>query len=271
MTQKDKIANELSSILPDRPNVPITVPSGSQLVQQEAASIKKKQDAKELARIKFIEKQKLARTKAQQAKRESIAEELGIDLREVPESRTASQIQKIAEHEKKIEVIETLEAQDMEDPLHPIQVAKVISSNDQVQHPQRAISTAVSEAMKLRGTTRPEVVKLLTSLNINLNVQLTKQDTANLLACLLTCNESQLQALKANKKVPVAIKIVITRLLEDMKLGNMDTIDRLWDKIFGKGAMQLNLPEEQQLQTGIIPNVPISREAYIVIRDTLMK
>ena len=35
--------------------------------------------------------------------------------------------------------------------------------------------------------------------------------------------------------------------------------------------MQLSLPEGQQLQTGIIPNMPVSREAYVIIRDTLIK
>ena len=42
--------------------------------------------------------------------------------------------------------------------------------------------------------------------------------------------------------------------------------------IFGKGPMQLSLPEgQQQLQTGIIPNQPVSREAYLIIRENLIK
>lgn len=114
-------------------------------------------------------------------------------------------------------------------------------------------------------------MKLLAGLNINLSVRLTKADTANLLACLLTCNESQLSALMSNKKVPVVIKTVIKRLLEDMRLGNIDTIEKLWDRVFGKGQMLLELPDAQQAQTGILPNVPISREAYIVIRENLIK
>ena len=59
--------------------------------------------------------------------------------------------------------------------------------------------------------------------------------------------------------------------VKNAKLRNIETVEKLWDRVFGKGQMQLNLPEQQQLQTGIIPNVPISREAYIVIRDTLIK
>ena len=59
------------------------------------------------------------------------------------------------------------------------------------------------------------------------------------------------------------------RLQEAKEL--IETIEKLWDRIFGKGPMQLSLPEGQQLQTGIIPNQPVSREAYILIRDTLIK
>lgn len=119
-------------------------------------------------------------------------------------------------------------------------------------------------------TTRKDVVKLLTSLNINLNLQLTKQDTQNLLSCLLTCNEQQLKAIYTNNKVPVAIKIVIKRLQDDLKIGNMDTVEKLWDRIFGKQNMMLELPQQQQQMTGIVPNVPVSREAYVIIRDTII-
>ena len=230
----DKIAQKLADILPNRPIVPgMSNPDTSKLVEQEATRIKAKQDAKELARIKYIEKQKF------QAKR-------------------------IVEQQKRVEAIEALEAQTVE-PLKATELAERHNSG------KGSYSSAIRSALQLQGASRPEITKLLTSLNINLSVQLTKQDTANLLACLLTCNHSQLQALMANKKVPVVIKTVIKRLIEDEKLGNIETIEKLWDRIFGKGPMQLSLPEGQQLQTGIIPNVPVSREAYIVIRDTLMK
>ena len=122
----------------------------------------------------------------------------------------------------------------------------------------------------LTGTTRTDVLKLLHKLNINLNMQLTKTDTQNLLATLLTCNEKQLVALQSNPKVPIVIKIVIKRLLEDLKTGEMTAIETLWDRIFGKAAMVVNLPETAASMNGIIPNTPVSREAYLVIRDTYL-
>lgn len=259
----DKIAQKLADILPSRPTVPgMSNPDTSKLVEQEATRIKAKADAKELARIKYLEKQRLRNLKAKQQKRQSLAEELGIE--EIPDGQTELQAKRIAEQQKRIDAIEALEAETIE-PLEATELAERHNSG------KGSYSSAIRSALQLQGTSRPEITKLLTSLNINLSVQLTKQDTANLLACLLTCNHSQLQALMANKKVPVVIKTVIKRLIEDEKLGNIETIEKLWDRIFGKGPMQLSLPEGQQLQTGIIPNQPVSREAYILIRDTLIK
>lgn len=259
----DKIAQKLADILPDRPIVPgMSNPDTSKLVEQEATRIKAKADAKELARIKYLEKQKLRNLEAKQQKRQSLAEELGLDS--IPDGQTEFQVKQIAEQQKRVEAIEALEAQTVE-PLKATELAERHDSG------RGSYSSAIRSALQLQGASRPEITKLLTSLNINLSVQLTKQDTANLLACLLTCNHSQLQALMANKKVPVVIKTVIKRLIEDEKLGNIETIEKLWDRIFGKGPMQLSLPEGQQLQTGIIPNQPVSREAYILIRDTLIK
>lgn len=259
----DKIAQKLADILPDRPIVPgMSNPDTSKLVEQEATRIKSKRDAKELARIKYLEKQKLKNLQAKQEKRQLLAEELGVE--EIPDGQTELQAKRIVEQQKRVEAIEALEAQTVE-PLKATELAERHNSG------KGSYSSAIRSALQLQGVSRPEITKLLTSLNINLSVQLTKQDTANLLACLLTCNHSQLQALMTNKKVPVVIKTIIKRLIEDEKLGNIETIEKLWDRIFGKGPMQLSLPEGQQLQTGIIPNQPVSREAYVILRDILIK
>jgi hypothetical protein len=261
--KQNKIEEQLSSILPTRTQAPsLNRPSASttQSIAKEAADIKAKADAKELARIKYIEKCRLRREKAKIEEKKSLASELGLDPERAETIPTKLQMERVAEHEKNIQTIEAIEAQTVT-PLDPIELSEK----------RGTYSSKTTQLLQLQGASRPEITKLLTSLNINLSVQLSKQDTANLLACLLTCNESQLQALMNNKKIPVVIKTVIKRLIEDMKLGNIETVEKLWDRIFGKGAMQLNLPEQAQLQTGILPNVPISREAYIVIRDTLMK
>lgn len=120
-----------------------------------------------------------------------------------------------------------------------------------------------------KGTTVANVQRILNSLNINLEVQFTRTDTMNLLATLLTCNEHQLIALYNNNKVPVVIKTVIKRLLDDAKVGSMEAIEKIWDRIFGKAGMLVDLPQGSNAMPGVIPNQPVSREAYIVIRETV--
>lgn len=150
----------------------------------------------------------------------------------------------------------------------PVEVTQVPTT----QAPTTRVSTAqaVKNALDLQGASRADITRLLKSLNINTSVRLSKNDTSNLIACLLTCNETQLNAVMKNPKVPVVIKTVIKRILADSKDGYMDTIERLWDRIFGKTGMVQDLPDATQMQNGLLPNVPVSREAYILIRDTLM-
>lgn len=252
---KERIAEQLADLLPERESVRGPHKHSDEIGLQ-AEKIEASMSAKEIARLKRNEQEKIKRAKKQKAEIEAQAEAMGIELQE---GQTLKQAQRIAEAEERLRMIEEIEAETV-DPLGVDAVVKRGGSN-----------RAITNALKLQGASRSDVTKLLTSLNINLSIQLSKQDTANLVACLLTCNEAQLAALASNKKVPVAIKIVIKRLQEDMKLGNIGTVYDLWDRIFGKNNMMLNLPEEQQLRTGIIPDVPVSREAYIVIRDTLVK
>src|SRR5699024_22792 len=90
----DKIVQKLADILPSRPVVPgMSNPDTSKLVEQEATRIKSKQDAKELARIKYLEKQKLKNLQAKQEKRQSLAEELGVE--EIPDGQTELQAKRI--------------------------------------------------------------------------------------------------------------------------------------------------------------------------------
>ena len=257
----DKIEERLNELLPDRVRLPGSDNSDTAAsVKKAAVCIKATQDAKEIARIKYLEKNRLRKLEAKQAESEALADKLGIE--EVPEGRTAYQAERIVEQQKRVEALEAVEAQIVQ-PLHPVELAE--------STPNKTYSSTVTKALQIQGTTRPEVLKLLASLNINLNIQLSKQDTSNLLACLLTCNDLQLAALLNNRKIPVVIKAVIKRLQEDAKYGNIETIERLWDRIFGKNTMSPDLPGQNGSQTGPIPDMPVSREAYIIIREALLK
>lgn len=242
----DKIANDLSAILPDQ-NSSINGSLGtsrSDLVAKQAEGIARQKTARELAALKSEEKRRLRKQE----------ERLQVGI---PDGQTVHQHKALEEQRQKIEVLETLEEQNSG-------IASVVQSS-------LPTGRKTAQALALQGPSRTEIAKLMTELNINLDIKLTRNDTANLLASLLTCNESQLQALMNNKKLPIAIKIVIKRLQEDAKLGSMGALELIWDRVFGKASMIMDLPQQQQEMTGILPNMPVSREAYIVIRDTMIK
>lgn len=119
----------------------------------------------------------------------------------------------------------------------------------------------------LNGTTSVEIAKLMNDLGVNLDVQLTHNDTKNLLATLLTCNEHQLDALYSNKRIPLSIKTVIKALKNDSLIGRMDTVESLWNRLFGSDTFRIQTGQES---SSIVPNTPVSRETYVLIRETLL-
>lgn len=248
MKSTEAINEELNDILPDSLHILGTdgLEERATMAQKKAKAAHDKKTAQELAKAKL----KMRRAAEGQAAKEAV---------------TAFKQKKEDAKEAAIRQLEN------DDPTLP--AAEVIDLANTVakQHGAPAMAENVAKQIMLsQGTTRPEVVRLLSGLNINLNLQLSKTDTANLLACLLTANVKQLQALYDNEKTPLAVRIVIKRLMNDARLGEIKTVEALWDRIFGKTGMQLNLPQESTA-AGIIPNTPVSREAYILIRESLLK
>ena len=176
---------------------------------------------------------------------------------------------KAAKTEAERKAIETaIDEQTPADPLDLKEVQVVTKTGQEMSASQ------LLTLQTLQGTNRPEMAKLLNNLGINLSVRLSKTDTANLLACLLTCNETQLTTLMANDKMPLAIKAIIKRIQLDARIGETSTIERIWDRLFGKGPMSLDatpITGTPSAVPGLIPDQPISREAYVIIRETLLK
>lgn len=269
ITSKEALTEQLSSILPNRQyGSAVNGMSKEQATEEAVTTVKAKQTAKELAALKYKEKQAIKQLEQSEKAKQALAEETGMSISEMPTILTESKANALRKRKQNLDTIVAIESQVAESApgANALDVAQLAETTPASKYPEM-----VNKALQLQGASRPEMAKLLSSLNINLSVRLSKTDTANLLACLLTCNDSQLNALMSNKKLPVAIKAVIKRIQEDAKLGNIETIEKLWDRIFGKNAMQLDLPDQSQVQTGIIPNTPVSREAYVIIRETLLK
>lgn len=256
---KDNIDERLGSIIPD---IPAT------RRQAQADEIYEQMSAKEIARIELKAKQAgIERAEANKQKEELAAKHNmrpeDLNPEDTDESLTAK------EQEDRHKALEgTIDSLSLVDPFDISNVKVTTTTGQELSGP------SLLAMQTLQGTNRPEMAKLFTALGINLSVRLSKTDTANLLACLMTCNETQLQALLSNDKMPLALKAIIRRIIFDAQNGQTDTIERLWDRLFGKGPMSLDatpISGGAPVANGLIPDQPISREAYIIIRDTLMK
>jgi len=225
--------NDIMNLLPPR-----GVSQDMELSLERDRQLKKGRDreksrinASEMVRLKLREKERIRQEEVKQSRRDTVND------------------REAAELERRKETLRTIETIDANQP----------------------VVVLPKEAAALQGTSRPDVVKLLTALNINLNLQLTKNDVKNLIACLMTCNATQLDAVFSNAKTPVVIKGLIKRIIDDARVGNIETTERLWDRIFGKADMVLDVPQGSSLiEKGILPNTPVSRETYVLIRETIM-
>lgn len=258
------------------------------------ASIEK---SKERARIAYLQRQR------EEAKNNNV--NFDTTQQEPINSRTKHQQEKIAAAEKRVELLNRIDASaPIDKHIDEIVECEYIEAPQSIvdqglpqfpkkrrslseQYPTREILEAAepqkpnvklvtatqmpdaNELKQLRSTSRKEIARLMDSLNINLDVQLSKADTFNLISCLLTCNETQLAALYKNPKIPLAIKIIIKRIQDDAKVGDIATVERLWDRIFGKQPMSQT--ENTNSNEQLIPRTPISREAYLILRDTFIQ
>lgn len=251
---KETLSADIQALLPDRPTGINDDMSNARAesVEKAAEKVMYHKTAKELAKLK--------RKATLEAKRIAAG---------IPEGRTEYS-HKLLSAREEIEAAKAareaaIEAEIREDTkaLVPDLIAKEVIASP--------TATAPEKLAVLTSTTKADVTRLLGSLNLNLNMRLSKTDMSNILATLLTCNEAQLKAVANNPKVPVVIKIIVKRLQDDLKLGSMTLVEDLWDRIFGKGGMLQDAPSGAGTEQGLIPGTPISREAYILLRDTIIK
>lgn len=80
--------------------------------------------------------------------------------------------------------------------------------------------------------------RLLASLGVDLGPRLTAAQTRDLLSAMLMSTESALDAVASSPASPVAARIVAKRLLDDARVGDMSSLERVWDRVFGRPTDQ---------------------------------
>lgn len=127
----------------------------------------------------------------------------------------------------------------------PPQSAKETPKKDTLE-----ITTPAKEAKPMpknpqeltRMVSRQKTAQLLTSMGIDLGVKFSKKDMTDILTHLLSANQQQLTALKKSPQTPIAIKTIIVSIENDAKNGEMETINKLWSRLFGKEGFTESTP-----------------------------
>ena len=154
--------------------------------------------------------------------------------------------------------------------------------------PALAQQRAVSRRQREEQDRRDRASALLASLGLTSpdTAQMSRADLAAVLEVLLSADEASLRALHDRPDTPTSLKTIIRRVLADMQSGSLKALHSLWDRLYGRAP--LTAPDtlsqsspspsspsspsgQQDVLHGVLPQTPVSREAYIVIRDTLMR
>ena len=162
-----------------------------------------------------------------------------------------------------------------------------LSTSQLIRDEMDGQSLAPRAATLAQENLKPEVARLLASLNMNLDLSLNGRQTELLMSSLLACNEHQIAAILDNDKTPIAVKLMAKRLRDDLKAGSTTALTDLWDKRSLSAKQQtsqtvVNLGGNTQVVNGrvlngqdtnrllhdaALPDQPLSREAYQMIRD----
>lgn len=89
---------------------------------------------------------------------------------------------------------------------------------------------------------------------------ISKDDAYKLMAHLLSCSKTQLEAMARNPDLPISIVCQIKAIITDLSYGRTDTVDRLFDRLYGKSMVSMEITGAQGIP--LIPDKPMSRIAY---------
>lgn len=98
--------------------------------------------------------------------------------------------------------------------------------------------------------------QLKADLGLELKVPLSQSEAFEIINIIVNCNPVELELLKNNPHLPVALCTIIASLQADMKWGRMNTLETLW-KILGTP-----IKTDGDTKIGVLPDTPVSRETY---------
>lgn len=89
---------------------------------------------------------------------------------------------------------------------------------------------------------------------------ISQEDAKKLMTHILFCNRAQLDSMIKNQDLPIFMLCLIKALLVDTANGNTATVEKLFDRLFGRSMQPVELTGPNK--TPLIPTGPMSRKDY---------
>ena len=97
--------------------------------------------------------------------------------------------------------------------------------------------------------------------------QISREDANKLLWHILCCNKADFEAMSRNSDLPISLLSQIRAIAEDLKNGKTNTVDKIWDAIWGKSFQTMELTGAKSLP--LIPAGPMSRKGYLKLLEDI--
>ena len=99
------------------------------------------------------------------------------------------------------------------------------------------------------------------------NERLSKEDLLRLLKYIIMCNRYQLEEVARHPDIPIIMANQIKAIVTDLAKGKTETVDRIWDLVFGKTIEPIEIISTNGLE--LIPKRPMSRKDYEIMYKKL--
>lgn len=99
--------------------------------------------------------------------------------------------------------------------------------------------------------------------------QISREDANKLLSHILSCNKTEFESMARNIDLPVSIVCQMVAIAEDMKNKKCDNVNKIWDRLYGKAPMMIELAGASG--TPLIPDIPMSRVALQELLKTIQQ
>lgn len=90
--------------------------------------------------------------------------------------------------------------------------------------------------------------------------RISKEDAYKLMAHILSCSKAELETMARNPDLPISIVSQIKAIITELSLGKTDTVDKIFDRLYGKSTQPMELTGSQG--TTLIPGEPMTRKEY---------